>query len=45
MLYVCSWKRSLTQYNNSDKYQLSLTDPCDKIVLLTELDDLCNEQQ
>jgi len=25
------------------KYQLSLIDPCDKIVLWTELDDLCDK--
>jgi len=30
-------------HTNADKYQLSLIDPRDKIVLQTELDDLCDK--
>ena len=35
---MCKWKRNTVI--NKDKYQLSLTDPRDCIVLETELDEL-----
>ena len=38
------WSAVHTQpWSSLYKYQLSLIDPCDKIVLQTELDDLCDK--